>query len=84
MRSPYSILIVRSPISGSILTYIQDGDRRSAVSGMIADSNMVQKDFCVDSDGSSAMSGLLAVRINAKAANQSAVEIPLESDNVCG
>lgn len=79
-----SVLIVRSPRSGSILTYVQDGDHRTAIRNMIGDANMAQKDFCVDSDG-----GLLpgarrlAVRIKSGAATSSAVEIPFERDNVC-
>lgn len=88
------ILVVRSPISGSILTYsqdIEDGidaddyDRLSTImQEMIQADSSPQKDFCVDSDG-----GLLArarrqaVRIKARAANQSAIEIPLESEGVC-
>ena len=79
-----SMVIVRSPLSGSILTYVADGDQLGALKGMISDDNMVQKELCVDPDG-----GLLtrarrqAVRIRARAANQSAIEIPLESDNIC-
>ena len=46
-----SILIVRSPLSGSILTYVKDGDHTSDIQSMIDSANMVEKDFCVDSDG---------------------------------
>lgn len=77
-----SILIVRSPLSGSILTYILDGDRRSDVRAMLSDANMIQKDFCVDSNGSP-IASRMAIRITARAANQSAIEIPLETDRVC-
>jgi type II secretory pathway pseudopilin PulG len=76
-----SILILRSPLSGSILTYIQDGDNDPAT--MVSDANMIQKDLCVDSQGSSSINRRLAVRINAGASSQSAVEVPLEKDNVC-
>src|SRR5690606_10673972 len=78
-----SVLIVRSPLSGTILTYVQDGDRRSNIKGMISDGNMVKKEFCVDSGGLSGMRNRLAVRLKARATNQSAVEIPLESEKVC-
>jgi type II secretory pathway pseudopilin PulG len=78
-----SILIVRSPVSGAVLTYVQDGDHTATISEMISNTNMVEKNFCVDSGGGSAMANRLAVRINAMAANQSAVEIPLEEDGVC-
>lgn len=82
--SVVSVLIARSPISGSTLTYVLDGDHRSYVKPMISDANMTAKTFCVESSGSSAVSVRLAVRIAARAANQSAVEIPLEKDGVCG
>ena len=78
-----SVLIVRSPVSGAVITYILDGDHRLSITEMLASDNMQQKEFCIDSDGGSAMANRLAVRINARAANQSAIEIPLESDGVC-
>ena len=78
-----SVLIVKSPVSGTKLTYVQDGDHTAAVGEMIEDANMIEKTFCVDSRGGSAMTNRLAVRISAKAANQSAIEIPLEEESVC-
>lgn len=83
-----SILMVRSPRSGSILTYIQDGDQTGLIKSMINDDYMEQKDFCIDPDydsGGLRIAGprRLAVRINAKASGQSAVEIPPESESVC-
>lgn len=77
-----SILILRSPLSGSIMTYVKDGDNKPAA--MIDDANMVQKDLCVDSQGFAGIGRRMAVRINAGASGQSAIEIPLEEDNVCG
>lgn len=79
-----SIVIARSPLSGTILTYILNGDHRSNVKAVISDSNMAEKIFCVDAGGGPLTSSPLAVRINARAASQSAVEIPLEEENVCG
>lgn len=77
-----SVLIVRSPLSGSTFTFVGDGSQRP--SALIDAGNMVQKDFCIDSGGGSVTNQRLAVRINARAAGQSAVEIPLESENnVC-
>ena len=78
-----SVLIVKSPVSGTMLTYVQDGDHTAAVGEMIEDANMIEKTFCVDSRGGSAMTNRLAVRISAKAANQSTIEIPLEEESVC-
>lgn len=76
-----SMLIVRSPLSGTILTYIQNGDHRSNLRSMLSDGNMAQKDFCVDPGGMTVSRNRLAVRIAAGATNQSAVEIPLEVDS---
>ncbi len=89
-----AVLLLRSPLSGSILTYIEDDSSdlvgiiddengNHAPTSMINDDNMTQKDFCVDSNGRSGMTNRMAVRINARASNQSAIEIPLESEGVC-
>lgn len=75
-----SLMIVRSPLSGTILTYVRDGDHHGSPQSIVSDGNMVQKDFCVDFGGSRAAGKRLAVRIAAKAANQSAIEIPLDTD----
>lgn len=75
-----SVLIVRSPLSGSVVTFVGDGNQPPAE--LVSSSNMVQKDFCVDSQGG-AIASRLAVRINARATSQSSIEIPLEGDNVC-
>lgn len=80
-----SVLIVRSPRSGSILTYTADGDYTLSINDMITDENTKQRDFCIDPDENFELARRrLAVRINERAANQSAIEIPLESEGVCG
>lgn len=76
-----SVLIVRSPLSGAILTYVQDGAQEPVT--LLSAANMIQKDFCVDSQGLSGKGHRLAVRINAGATGQSSVEIPLERDSAC-
>lgn len=78
-----SVLIARSPLSGSIITYVQDGDHRGSIKEMISGDNMAQKDFCVDPDGTPGIRNRMAVRIGARASSQSAVEIPLEASKVC-
>ncbi len=81
-----SVLIVRSPLSGSILTYIHDGDQRLALQDMVRDANMVQKDFCVDSDNALRTVQHQGVRIAARAAGQSAVEtigVNLGEGSIC-
>jgi len=80
---PLSILIVRSPLSGSILTFTADGVQ-SNPKGMIAVANMSQpRNMCVNADIGTFVGDRLAVRIDAYAASQSAVQIPAESEDVC-
>lgn len=79
-----SVAILRSPLSGAILTYILDGDHSSNIKEMIDDNNMKEKNFCVDSGSGLSMSSRMAVRINARAASSSAVEIPLQGSVTCG
>jgi type II secretory pathway pseudopilin PulG len=76
-----SVLILRSPLSGSVVTFVSDGNQKPAA--MLDSSNMVQKDLCVDPAGGVVTSQRMAVRINARATSQSAVEVPLEKDSVC-
>lgn len=85
------ILMLRSPLSGSIVTYVEDIpniknvdlDEYNFDHAMIDDANMAQMNLCVDSQGSAGVGRRMAVRINAGASSQSAVEIPLEKDNIC-
>ncbi len=93
------ILIIRSPLSGSILTFtgdlpgltgVQEDDRishiRAAMQEMINSESMAQKDFCVDSDGALRFAQRQGVRIAARAASQSAVGVigvDLAKDGVC-
>jgi type II secretory pathway pseudopilin PulG len=76
-----SVLVARSPLSGSTLTFIGDGNQLP--SALIDIGNMVQKDLCIDSGGGAITSRRLAVRINARATSPSSVEIPLERDSIC-
>lgn len=85
-NDPMSItmLILRSPLSGAIMTYTTEGivtDLQSLVA--VANTNRVV-DLCVDAPASSLMGNRSAVRIGAFATNQGSVQIPPEQDNVCG
>ncbi len=76
-----SVLILRSPLSGSVVSFVRDGNQKP--SDMLDGTYMTQRDLCVDSQSGSVTSRRLAVRINAKATSQSSIEIPLEGDSVC-
>lgn len=87
------VLILHSPLSGSIITYAQSSLTESEVehikagtydlAAIVSDSNVKEVNLCVDSQGLSGMGRRMAVRIGAGASGQSSVEIPLERESVC-
>lgn len=81
---PVSILIVLSPLSGSVLTFTVNGVQTD-VKGMVAAGNRIDaRHLCVNPDsGTFTGSKRLEVQIAAFAANQSAVSVPTEGDSVC-
>jgi hypothetical protein len=80
---PLSMMILRSPLSGSVMTFVKDGVQTDingfAASGILS----ANKDICVNADAGSFVGGRQAIRISAYASSSSAIEIPSESDNVC-
>jgi len=80
---PLSILILRSPLSGTVLTFTTEGVQTN-LSSMIATGNMdKQRDLCVNAPVGSFVGSRMEVRMVPYATNQSAIEIPVESDSVC-
>lgn len=78
-----SMLILRSPLSGAIMTYVGEGSFTNIVNLVtIANSNKTT-DLCVDAAPGSFTGNRMAVQISPFATNQGSVQIPLESDNVC-
>jgi len=80
---PLSIMVIRSPLGGSLMTFIQDGvqtDLGGMLTGGITKTN---RDICVNADAGSFVGSRQAIRINAYASAGNAVEIPSESDNIC-
>lgn len=79
-----SIFIVRSPLSSGVLTFTSDGVQTDVKAMMTVQNRNSARDLCVNPDaGTFTGSKRLEVRINAFAANQSAVSIPPESESVC-
>lgn len=79
-----SLLILRSPLSGSVMTYTQEGvvtDLMSMVT--MANANTTQN-LCIHTTAGAFGGDRLAVQISPFATNQGAIQIPPESDNVCG
>lgn len=84
---PASLLIVRSPLSGRILSFstTREITNTTDLKGLIDAVNMAQPLLlCVDPNGGTVASSRLGVQIDAAAAGQSGVEIPLGNSGVCG
>lgn len=80
---PFSAMIVRSPRSGSLLTFTADTVMSPA--GIVTTArNSNTLNLCVDGDRGIAGGSLRAVRISGYATSQGAVQVPLESEPVCG
>lgn len=80
---PLSVLIIRSPLNGSILTFSMEGIQTN-LNVMVKEENMNQvRDLCVNGANGVFGSKRLEVRIEAFAGSQSAVSIPQESVSVC-
>lgn len=80
---PFSLLIVRSPLSGSILTFSAEGVQTN-VNTLINAANMSQQhDLCLNADVGSFVGRRMEVQIAPYATSQSAVQIPVESGSVC-
>lgn len=80
---PMSILILRSPLSGSLITFSMEGvqtNLNTLVS--LANTNQV-RDLCVNADIGTFVGKRLEVRMDAYATSQSAISIPPESESVC-
>lgn len=77
-----SILIVRSPLSGSVLTFTQENVQTNLNAMISEDATEQERHLCVKGDSLGARQ--LEVRIEAFAGSQSAVSIPPEGTSVCG
>lgn len=81
--NPVSMLIIRSPLSGSVMTFTANGVQTNLIS-MVAIANTTQpRDLCVDADPGSFVGKRLEVQIGAYATNQGAIQIPPESTSIC-
>jgi len=79
----FSMLIIRSPLSGTILAFTKDSMELNP-KALISVANTTQEQhLCVNADAGSFVGKRMEVRINANPTNQSAVSIPTESESVC-
>lgn len=80
---PFSMLILRSPLSGSIMTFAAEGVQPPEA--LLSEDNVqTQHNLCVNANVGTFVGERLAVRIGAYATNQAAISIPPGSEDVCG
>lgn len=81
--TPVSILILRSPLSGSIMTYATLSTESKLQSMLTAANTNKATDLCVSPPGGVLTGSIMAVRISAYATSQGAVQVPLEGEKAC-
>lgn len=80
---PISMLIIRSPLSGSILTFTASGIQ-SNLGSMVTAANMsTQFDLCVNAEIGSFVGKRMEIRVIPFATSQSAIQVPTEANSVC-
>lgn len=79
-----SMMIIQSPLSGSILTFVSETYLPNLNALAALGPNTAPTDLCVEPSGGSFTGKQLAIRINAYATNASAIELIPESQGVCG
>lgn len=78
-----SILVVRSPLSGRVLTFMRAGTAVTQPSTLLTVANTTTPLLMCLSSTASGFGQKLGVQIDAAAAGQSAVELPLGNSGVC-
>ena len=80
---PTTILIIRSPLSGTMLTFAKDSTVTDLTS-LMKDGQLTKPlPLCVSPGAGVAVAAQLGVRVSAFAASQSAVQVAPESDKLC-
>lgn len=80
---PLSMLIIRSPLTGSVVTFTAEGVQSNPKAIIGAGNITATRDLCVNADVGSFVGKRLEVRIDPYATNQGAIQIPPESTSVC-
>jgi type II secretory pathway pseudopilin PulG len=78
-----TILILRSPLSGSIMTYASLGTVPALTSMITVGNSNKTTDLCISPALGTLQDRRMAVRISPYASSQGAIQVPLESSNVC-
>lgn len=80
---PISMLILRSPLSGSIMTYTVNGVATELLSMVNAENANKTVDLCLNTPATSVAGGRMAVQIMPYATNQGSIQVPTEQTNIC-
>lgn len=80
---PTTILIIRSPLSGGMLTFAKDSTMTDLVDLIKTGQLAAPLPLCVSPGVGVAVPAQLGVRLSAFAASQSAVQVAPESDKLC-
>lgn len=78
-----SMLILRSPLSGSILTFTSSGTVTKLSDLVSTSNNQAVQDLCLDGSNGIAPGKQMEVQIPARASGPGAIQIPTESATVC-
>lgn len=84
---PVTVLVLRSPLSGSIMTYTSEGAAVSseALKSMVSLANSsTPRHLCINNPAGAIGVKRMSVLISAFATSQGAIQVPPESASVCG
>lgn len=79
-----ALLILRSPLSGSIMTYSTEDTETGLLDMIDVDNSNVTRNLCLDTTNGVINGRRTAVQISPFATSQGAIQVPPESANVCG
>lgn len=80
---PSTILIIRSPLSGNIMTFAAANATTDLATLVAAGPLSTPFDLCINPGGGVSVPAVLGIRIDAFAATQSAVQVPPQGDKQC-
>jgi hypothetical protein len=78
-----SMLILRSPLSGSIMTYTHESINANLTAMVAVANSNTARNLCVDMSSGVVGGNRMSVQISPYATNQGSIQIPPESTSVC-
>lgn len=78
-----SMLILRSPLSGSVMTYTHESINADLTALVAVSNSGATRNLCLNMSGSAIGGNRMAVQISPYATSQGSIQIPPESTSVC-